>query len=37
MTNDAAKRQELVTKLANAGCNVDPSGTDWLTAGDFDL
>ena len=37
MTNEAAKRQELVTKLANAGCNVDTTGTDWLTAGDFDL
>lgn len=35
MTNDAAKRQELVTKLANAGCNVDTSGTDWFKAGDF--
>ena len=28
-------RQEFATKLANAGCNVDTSGTDWLTAGDF--
>ncbi len=37
MANDPARRQELVTKLANAGCNVDTSGSDWLTAGDFDL
>ncbi|MBZ5588198.1 MAG: nucleotide-binding protein [Acidobacteriia bacterium] len=33
--NDAGSRQELATKLANAGCNVDTSGTDWLSAGDF--
>jgi predicted nucleotide-binding protein len=33
--NSAASRQEFATKLANAGCNVDTSGTDWLTAGDF--
>lgn len=37
MTNAAEKRQELVTKLSNAGCNVDSFGTDWLTAGDFNL
>jgi len=35
MTDDASKRQELATKLANAGCDVDRSGTDWLKAGDF--
>ena len=35
MTNDAGKRQELATKLENAGCDVDRSGTDWLKAGDF--
>jgi hypothetical protein len=37
MSNDADKRQELATKLENTGCNVDRSGTDWLTtkAGDF--
>lgn len=35
MANTPEKRQELVTKLANAGCNVDTSGTDWLQAGDF--
>ena len=33
--NSPASRQEFATKLANAGCNVDTSGTDWLTAGDF--
>lgn len=35
MTGDYAKRQELVTKLTNAGCDVDTSGSDWVTAGDF--
>ena len=29
------KRQELVTKLSGAGCEVDTSGTDWLSVGDF--
>ena len=37
MTNEIAKRQELVTKLSNAGCKVDTTGTDWFTAGDFNL
>ena len=31
--NDPTSRQEFVTKLANAGCNVDTSGTDWLSVG----
>ena len=35
LSNNAASRQEFVTKLANAGCNVDTTGTDWLSAGDF--
>ena len=35
LSNTAASRQEFVTKLANAGCKVDTSGTDWLSAGDF--
>jgi predicted nucleotide-binding protein len=35
LTNDFAKRQELATKLSNAGCDVDTSGSDWVTAGDF--
>lgn len=33
--NEATSRQEFVTKLANAGCNVDTTGTDWLSVGDF--
>jgi predicted nucleotide-binding protein len=35
MSNEYAKRQELATKLKNAGCDVDTSGTDWASAGDF--
>lgn len=37
LSNDPTSRQELATKLANAGCNVDTSGTDWLTVGDLTL
>lgn len=33
LSDQPTSRQELVTKLANAGCNVDTSGTDWLSAG----
>lgn len=33
--NQPTSRQEFVTKLANAGCNVDTSGTDWLSSGNF--
>lgn len=35
LTNQATSRQEFVIRLANAGCNVDTSGSDWLSAGDF--
>ena len=35
MSNEYAKRQELATKLENAGCEVDRSGTEWVSAGDF--
>lgn len=35
LSDTPASRQEFATKLANAGCNVDTSGTDWLTAGTF--
>jgi predicted nucleotide-binding protein len=35
MSGAPTSRQELATKLANAGCNVDTNGTDWLSAGDF--
>jgi predicted nucleotide-binding protein len=35
LSDSPTSRQEFVTKLANAGCNVDTSGTDWLSAGAF--
>ncbi len=35
LSNDPTSRRELATKLANAGCNVDTTGTDWLSAGNF--
>ena len=35
MTNEYSKRQELTTKLKNAGCDVDTNGSDWVSAGDF--
>jgi len=35
MSNEFTKRQELATKLTNAGCDVDVSGTDSVDAGDF--
>ncbi len=37
LSNQPTSRQEFATKLANAGCNVDTTGTDWLTVGDFSL
>lgn len=35
LSPDYSKRQELATKLKNAGCDVDTSGSDWVTVGDF--
>lgn len=35
MSNDYSRRQEFATKLRNAGCDVDTTGTDWVNAGDF--
>lgn len=35
LTNEYPRRQELATKLANAGCDVDTTGVDWVTAGKF--
>ena len=35
LSDSPTSRQEFVTKLANAGCNIDTSGTDWLSAGNF--
>jgi len=31
------KRQELVIKLRSCGCEVDTTGTHWMTEGDFSL
>jgi predicted nucleotide-binding protein len=36
LDNTAEKRQELATKLSNAGCKVVMSGTRWLKAGNLD-
>jgi predicted nucleotide-binding protein len=33
--NDATSRNEIAVKLANAGCNVNTSGTDWLDTIEF--
>jgi predicted nucleotide-binding protein len=35
MDNTSEKRQELATKLTNAGCRLNTSGTTWFSAGDF--
>lgn len=37
LDNTAKTKRELATKLDNAGCPVDISGTDWLDAGDFEI
>ncbi len=37
LSNDATSRLELATKLANAGCNVNTEGTDWLSAGNLSV
>lgn len=36
LSNTPESRRELITKLANAGCNVDASGADWMTEGNFE-
>lgn len=35
MSNDYPKRHEFAIKLRNAGCDVDTTGSDWVTAGNF--
>lgn len=35
LTGDAASRNALASRLRNAGCAVDTTGTDWLTKGRF--
>jgi predicted nucleotide-binding protein len=36
LSNGAEARKELAERLRTAGCSVDLSGIDWLSAGDFD-
>ncbi|MCG3138139.1 MAG: hypothetical protein HJJLKODD_01999 [Phycisphaerae bacterium] len=35
MSGDAENRKDLTDRLKFAGCDVDTTGTDWLSAGDF--
>lgn len=35
LTNDVAKRQDLAARLQTAGCDVDLTGVDWHSSGDF--
>jgi predicted nucleotide-binding protein len=35
LSNDAAARRDLAQRLETAGCEVDTTGTDWLSVGDF--
>lgn len=37
LDNSPERRQALATRLSDAGCPVDTSGTDWYSAGNFDL
>jgi predicted nucleotide-binding protein len=37
LNNSTQRRQEFAQRLSRAGCAVDLSGTDWHTAGNFDL
>jgi len=36
LTNSSPARQNVATRLKNAGCPVDLTGTDWHTEGDFE-
>ena len=36
MTNAVQQRRALLQRLKSAGCQVDDSGNDWITVGDFD-
>ena len=35
LDNSAQRRKDLAQRLISAGCSVDLTGEDWLTAGDF--
>jgi hypothetical protein len=36
LTNAPESRRDIASRLETAGCAIDTSGTDWLSAGDFD-
>jgi len=36
ITNGPESRKELAQRLKDAGCDVDMTGNDWLSVGDFD-
>ena len=36
LDGSAARRKEIAQRLETAGCSVDTTGEDWLTAGDLD-
>jgi len=36
INNTAEKRRDLALRLETAGCEVDITGTNWITTGDFD-
>lgn len=35
LDNSSEKRNDLAQRLKSAGCDVDTSGSDWMSAGDF--
>ncbi len=35
LSDDTAKRNDVANRLKKIGCNVDVSGTDWMSAGTF--
>lgn len=37
LSNSTKKRQDLAQRLKTSGCNIDLSGTDWHTVGDFEV
>jgi predicted nucleotide-binding protein len=37
LSNDVARRQDLINRLRRCGCPADTSGTAWITTGDFSV
>lgn len=37
LTNDPSRRQDLTHRLQDAGCEVNLTGSDWLTVGEFSI